>query len=140
MSYFEACNHDVRKPIVIIPMVPSLAKNSEVQNRNTRCAEKSSWQTVLLADRTQLAIKSALSSWLWFSSFTQVITSMVQMQNKLELLHVPGLPFSSGAFHGNCRARLLASETVSQDGDSQVKQVEQSIQRNQRGIWSQGQV
>ena len=64
MSYFEACNHDVRKSTVIIPLVLSLAQNTEVQTSHARCAEKGSWQAELLAEWTQLAVKSADSQFL----------------------------------------------------------------------------
>ena len=64
MSYLGTCNHDVRKSTVIIPLVLLLAQNTEVQNSQARCAEKGSWQAVLLADWTQLAVKSADSHFL----------------------------------------------------------------------------
>lgn len=64
MSYFEACNHDVRKSTVVIPLVLSLARNTEAQTSHARCAEKGGWRAVLLAEGTQLAVKSTDSQFL----------------------------------------------------------------------------
>lgn len=93
MSYFEDCNHDVRKSTV------------QVQNFKDRAAGKTaghSWPTGMLT----------LSSWPGLSSFTQVMNIVAQREKKINLLglfYVPRFPYHLWVLDGNCHARMLAA-------------------------------